>query len=110
MHVSGQRVRTDRLCSPTSIRQHTVPRHRSVVTVPLVASRAGTSDLKANQHLAIVVDNRILSAPYIDPRQNPEGVDGTHGSQISGGPTTQTATRLAGPINTEPLPAPLNTQ
>lgn len=35
MHVSAERVRTDHLCSPTSIGQHTVSRHRNVVTVPL---------------------------------------------------------------------------
>ena len=39
----------------------------------------------AFQHFAIVLDGKLISAPYIDFQQNPDGIDGTNGSEISGG-------------------------
>jgi SecD/SecF fusion protein len=71
------------------------------------AIRAGTPVIEANQHFAIVVDDRIVATPYIDPRQNPEGIDGSFGGLISGGMTAQQAARLAGLISAGPLPARL---
>lgn len=55
-------------------------------------------------HFAIVLDNRLISVPYIDPVRNPDGIDGSQGSQISGGFTLQSAQRLANLIKTGALP------
>jgi SecD/SecF fusion protein len=71
------------------------------------AARAGAHGFDANQHFAIVVDDRIIATPYIDYRQSPDGVDAAVGAQISGGLTAQEAARVAGLISSGPLPAAL---
>src|SRR4051794_30266512 len=37
------------------------------------------------QTFAIVLDKEVVSRPYIDYRENPDGIDGRTGAQISGG-------------------------
>jgi hypothetical protein len=71
------------------------------------SANGGSSGLDAAQHLAIVIDDRILSVPYIDFRQAPNGIDGAEGVQIAGGLTPQTARRLAALLSAGPLAAPL---
>ena len=68
------------------------------------ARRAG--DSVAN-HFAIILDNKLISVPYIDPQQNPDGIDGSNGSQISGSFTIKSAQRLANLIKTGALPIKL---
>jgi SecD/SecF fusion protein len=58
-------------------------------------------------HFAIVLDNRLISVPYIDPKVNPDGIDGSNGSEISGGFTIKSAQRLANLIKTGALPIKL---
>jgi SecD/SecF fusion protein len=58
-------------------------------------------------HFAIVLDNKVISVPYIDPQQNPDGIDGANASQISGGFTIKSAQRLAILIKTGALPIKL---
>jgi preprotein translocase subunit SecD len=65
------------------------------------------ADRGSNQHLALVIDDRIVSAPYIDYRQAPDGIDGSEGLQISGGMTPETARTTAAVLSSGPLPAPL---
>jgi hypothetical protein len=65
------------------------------------------ADRGANQHLAIVIDDRIVSVPFIDYRQAPDGIDGSNGVQISGGMTPDTARATAAVLSSGPLPAPL---
>jgi len=55
-------------------------------------------------HFAIVLDNKLISVPYIDPIRNPDGIDGSQGSQISGNFTLESAQRLANLIKTGALP------
>src|SRR4051812_44755844 len=55
-------------------------------------------------HFAIVLDNKLISVPYIDPQQNPDGIDGSNGSEISGGFTIRTAQNLANLLKTGALP------
>ena len=38
----------------------------------------------ASQHFAIVLDDELISAPYINYQENPDGIDGSTGAQISG--------------------------
>jgi SecD/SecF fusion protein len=55
-------------------------------------------------HFAIVLDNKLISVPYIDPVENPDGIDGINGSQIGGSFKLKEAQRLANLIKTGALP------
>jgi SecD/SecF fusion protein len=67
----------------------------------------GQSSADANQHFAVVVDDRIVSVPYIDFRANPDGIDGRTGSVIQGGFTIASARQLAGILRSGELKVPL---
>jgi SecD/SecF fusion protein len=58
----------------------------------------------AFQHFAIVLDRDTVSRPYIDFNQNPDGIDGRTGAQISGGFTIQSAQDLAKSLQFGALP------
>jgi SecD/SecF fusion protein len=64
----------------------------------------GVSAQEAFQHFAIVLDNKLISVPYIDFQQNPDGIDGRTGSEISGGFTISSAQNLANLLKTGALP------
>jgi len=72
-----------------------------------VGVQPGQSAADANQHFAMVLDDQIVSVPYIDFRQNSEGVDGSTGSQIQGGFTIASARQLASILGSGALPVPL---
>jgi SecD/SecF fusion protein len=59
------------------------------------------------QTFAIVLDRKVVSRPFIDYRENPNGIDGRTGAQISGGFTTQSAQDLADVLKTGALPITL---
>lgn len=59
------------------------------------------------QHFAIALDNQLISTPFIDWTQNPEGIDGANGSEISGGFTIKSAQELANLLKTGALPIKL---
>src|SRR4051794_18849048 len=61
-----------------------------------------------NQHFAIVLDNELISVPYIDFKRNPDGIDSSNGSEISGGFTIKSAQRLANLLKTGALPVKLD--
>jgi SecD/SecF fusion protein len=61
----------------------------------------------ASHHFAIRLDNELISTPYINFRENPDGIDGSQGAQISGGFTIQTAQDLARLLKTGALPVRL---
>ncbi len=67
----------------------------------------GVPPTSVANHFAIVLDNKLISVPYIDPQQNPDGIDGSNGSQISGSFTIKSAQRLANLIKTGALPIKL---
>ena len=60
-----------------------------------------------NQHFAIALDNKLLTVPFIDFKQYPDGINGRHGAEIAGGLTTQTAKDLAVLLRYGPLPVNL---
>ena len=75
-----------------------------------IAQRGSENSLPGTQnfqHFAIVLDDELVSAPYIDFVQNPDGIDGTTGAQISGGFTIQTAQDLAKILKIGALPVRL---
>lgn len=67
----------------------------------------GSDPLQAAQHFAIVLDNELISTPYIDFNRNPDGIDARTGSEISGGFTIKSAQRLANLLKTGALPIKL---
>jgi SecD/SecF fusion protein len=64
----------------------------------------GQDPQNARQHFAVVLDNELITTPYIDFQQNPDGIDATNGSQISGSFTIASAQRLANLLKTGALP------
>jgi SecD/SecF fusion protein len=67
----------------------------------------GTPPEAAAQHFAIVLDNELISVPFIDFVQNPNGIDGANGSQIEGGFTIESAQELSNLLKTGALPVRL---
>src|SRR5215204_1824296 len=62
--------------------------------------------IAASQHFAIRLDNELISTPYINYRENPDGIDSSD-AQISGGFTIQTAQDLARLLKIGALPLKL---
>jgi SecD/SecF fusion protein len=62
------------------------------------------------QHFAIVLDNQVQSVPYIDFKQNPDGIPGDNGAQIDmGGGSLSDAKKLALVLQTGALPVTFTT-
>jgi SecD/SecF fusion protein len=61
------------------------------------------------QHFAIVLDSEIQSTPYIDFRQNPNGISGGTGAQITGIGSIKEAKDLALVLQTGALPVEFRT-
>jgi SecD/SecF fusion protein len=68
----------------------------------------GQDPTQTSQHFAIVLDNALVSAPYINYQENPDGIDGSTGAQISGGFTLQSAQDLAKILQIGALPVKLS--
>ena len=72
------------------------------------AINGGLQDpINASHHFAVRLDNALITTPYINFRENPDGIDGQQGAQISGGFTIQTAQDLARLLKTGALPVRL---
>ena len=71
------------------------------------AALPGVSKADAQQHFAIVLDEQLITVPYIDYTQNPEGIDASGGSQIQGGFTLTSAQNLANELQSGALPIKL---
>jgi SecD/SecF fusion protein len=67
-------------------------------------SLPGDNPIAASQHFAIVLDNELVSAPYINYDENPDGIDGSTGAQISGSFTIDSAQDLAKILEIGALP------
>ena len=61
----------------------------------------------ASQSFAIVLDDELVSKPFINYQENPDGIDGSTGAQISGGFTIQSAQDLAKILQIGALPIKL---
>ena len=70
---------------------------------PLGVSCAGANS-PCNQHFAVVLDGALITTPYIDFHQNPDGIDPSNGSQIEGGFTIDSAQNLAHLLQSGALP------
>ncbi len=58
-----------------------------------------------NQHFAIALDNQLLTVPFIDFKQYPDGINGDEGADIAGNLTPRSARDLAILLRFGPLPA-----
>jgi len=73
------------------------------------AINGGLQDpIGASHSFAIRLDNELISTPYINFRENPDGIDGEQGAQISGGFTITTAQDLARLLKIGALPLRLD--
>ena len=84
---------------------HAVTRH--IAQRGVAQQIPGEPAQAAFQHFAIVLDNQLVSRPYIDFNQNPDGIDGRTGAQISGSFTIQSAQDLANLLKIGALPVKL---
>ncbi|HZB22741.1 MAG TPA: protein translocase subunit SecD [Gaiellaceae bacterium] len=66
--------------------------------------RSGTSGQTLLQHFAIVLDDDIKSFPSIDFNENPNGISGSNGAQITGMAGLDEARQLAIVLQTGALP------
>ena len=67
----------------------------------------GGDPLQSSQHLALVLDDRIISTPFINWREVPDGIDGAEGAYLSGLLTPEQARLTAALLNAGPTPADL---
>src|SRR5215210_4274863 len=58
----------------------------------------------SSHHFAIALDNQLVSTPFINYQENPDGIDGSTGAQISGGFTITSAQDLAKVLKIGALP------
>jgi SecD/SecF fusion protein len=58
-----------------------------------------------NQHFAIALDERLLTVPFIDFKQYPDGINAGKGADIAGSLTPTSAKDLAILLRFGPLPA-----
>lgn len=71
-------------------------------------ARTGVPGPQAYQHLAIVLDNRLLAVPSVNFSTAPNGLDPAEGADIIGGFSTDNADALASILRYHPLPVGLS--
>src|SRR5204863_368170 len=79
---------------------------RGSATAPPGTVSSGAAD-NYSQHFAIVLDNQVFSNPIINFVDNPDGIDGRNGAQISGNFTISSAQDLAKILQAGALPVKL---
>jgi SecD/SecF fusion protein len=57
-----------------------------------------------NQHFAVALDDQLITVPYIDYKQYPDGINGDNGGDISGSFTITSARDLANELRLGALP------
>ncbi|MBV9002746.1 MAG: protein translocase subunit SecD, partial [Solirubrobacterales bacterium] len=57
-----------------------------------------------NQHFAVALDNQLVTVPYIDYKQYPDGINGDNGADISGNFSISSAQDLANQLRLGALP------
>lgn len=75
------------------------------VAMRIVSELPGANPIEGAQHVAIVLDDRVVTLPYINYQENPDGVDGSSGLWIEGGLTPERARDIAAILATGPLAA-----
>ncbi|HKO28008.1 MAG TPA: hypothetical protein VJU80_11165 [Solirubrobacteraceae bacterium] len=78
---------------------------RMTAKVARRGSLVSTLGESVNQHFAIALDNQLLTVPFIDFKQYPDGIKGDQGAEIGGNLTSQSAKDIAILLRFGPLPA-----
>jgi SecD/SecF fusion protein len=74
-----------------------------------IGPAAGSEAEERSGHFAVILDNEVKTRPIINFEQNPDGIDGRTGAQISGGFTSNAdAQELASFLQRGALPVNLN--
>ncbi len=74
-----------------------------------IGPAAGKTAEETSGHFAVVLDNEVKTRPIINYAENPDGIDGRQGAQISGGFTSNAdAQELASFLQRGALPINLN--
>jgi SecD/SecF fusion protein len=60
-----------------------------------------------NQHFAVALDDRLITVPFIDFKQYPDGITGDNGADVSGSFTITSAKDLANELRLSALPVSL---
>ncbi|MGE4428958.1 MAG: protein translocase subunit SecF, partial [Solirubrobacteraceae bacterium] len=84
-----------------------IVRRGSENCVPQVGESRANQVARCANHFAVVLDNQLITTPYIDFVQNPTGIGGSGGSQISGSFTVKSAQTLARLLQAGSLPLTL---
>jgi SecD/SecF fusion protein len=76
--------------------------------LPQAGENRVTRGNRCNNHFTIVLDQQAVSSPVIDFEENPDGIGGAGGSQISGAFTFEQAKNLAELLKSGSLPLKLS--
>jgi len=60
-----------------------------------------------NQHFAVALDNQLITVPFIDFKQYPDGISGDNGAEISASFTISSARALVNQLRLSALPVSL---
>jgi SecD/SecF fusion protein len=80
---------------------------REIAEAGLSKKTPGTPGAAVADSFAIVLDNEVVTRPIIDPDENPSGIDGSQGAQITGNFTLTEAQDLAEFLRIGALPIDL---
>jgi SecD/SecF fusion protein len=80
---------------------------RGRASAPLGAGLDPNTAEAFSQHFAIILDNQVFSSPIINFQENPTGIDGRNGAEISGNFTISSAQDLATILQAGALPVKL---
>jgi hypothetical protein len=110
--ITSPRVSTDRNSRAANVEfGFTATGRRAFEALTKAVARRGSEvsglGQTLNQHFAIVLDNRVISVPFIDYKTYPDGINGSQGADISGNFTRQSARDLAILLRYGPLPVAL---
>ncbi len=111
--VASARADKDPAGAPTVSFELTPPGQRAFTTLTRELARRGAryslggDPLQTSQHLAFVLDDRLISVPFINWQQAPDGIDGAEGASMSGLSSPRQAQLTAALLSAGPLPGAL---
>jgi preprotein translocase subunit SecD len=110
--IADPRAKTDpNTRSPAVEFSFTASGRREFRAVTAAVARRGAQLSSAgqtlNQHFAVALDDMLLSVPFIDFEQYPDGISGDKGAEVMAGSTVQSARNLAILLRYGPLPVNL---
>jgi SecD/SecF fusion protein len=114
LRLSGTRADFDQNGQPIVLMQFTDEGEEKFADITRELAQRGRQlssfgDQERFQHFAIVLDNEIRSWPSIDFNENPNGISGSNGAQITGMAGVQEAKDLAIVLQTGALPIKFTT-